>query len=226
MDERKSGQLGPQGVYMHGYFITFEGGEGAGKTTLAGRIRDALQAVGHDVEYTREPGGTVFGEELRRCLLHRKPGEKIHPKAELFVFLASRVQLLEEVIKPAVARGAIVLCDRFSDSTIAYQGSGKALGHDYVASCCQLATNGFEPNLTFFIDLKPGIGLTRISKRQSGAPLDRMEQETLAFHERVRIGFIELAKKFPKRIICLDGTLGPDELFEKALAHIKTLIQQ
>src|SRR5262245_25558044 len=113
---------------MAGYFITFEGGEGAGKTTLACRIRDTLQSLGKDVVFTREPGGTAFGEELRRFLLRRQPQEKISPKAELFLFLASRVQHLEEVIKPALARGAIVLCDRFSDSTIAYQGKGQALG--------------------------------------------------------------------------------------------------
>jgi dTMP kinase len=211
---------------MHGCFITFEGGEGAGKTTLSSRVRDALQALGMDVVYVREPGGTVFGEELRHCLLNRRPGEKIHPKAELFVFLASRVQLLEEVIKPALARGAVVLCDRFSDSTVAYQGKGKALGLDYVAACCQLAIKDFEPNLTLFIDLNPAIGLARIDKRVTGESRDRMEQETLAFHERVRSGYSELAKQFPNRIICLDGTLSPEVLLEKALVHVKKIIQK
>jgi dTMP kinase len=209
-----------------GYFITFEGGEGAGKTTLALRIRDALQALGKEVIFTREPGGTAFGEELRHFLLHRQPGEKVSPKAQLFLFLASRIQHLEEVIKPALARGSIVLCDRFSDSTIAYQGRGQALGLDYVLSCSQLATNGIEPDLTFFLDVNPEVGLERIDKRAVGGPRDRMEQETVAFHERVHTGFLELAKKFPKRIIRLDGSVDPNTLFESAYVHLKNFLQK
>lgn len=210
----------------HGYFITFEGGEGAGKTTLAHRIRDVLQVLGNEVVLTREPGGTPFGEELRHFLLHRNPGERVSPKAQLFLFLAARIQHIEEVIKPALARGAIVLCDRFSDSTIAYQGRGQALGLDYVLSCSQLATNGLEPNLTFFLDVTPEVGLERIDKRVIGGPRDLIEQETIAFHERVHAGFLELAKKFPKRIICLDGSLDPNSLFESAYSHLKKIFEK
>lgn len=204
-----------------GYFITFEGGEGAGKSTLAAAIRDALQAAGIEVIHTREPGGTQFGEELRTFLLHHNPEEIISPKAELFLFLSSRAQLLEEVVKPAVARGAVVLCDRFSDSTIAYQGFGKGLGLDYVSDCCRLATDGFEPDLTFFVDIEPELGLARASKRAS---LDRMEQEALDFHERVRFGFQQLAEKFPGRIASLNGMLSKEALFEQAFDYVKKLV--
>lgn len=211
---------------MNKNFITFEGGEGAGKTTLARRIRDALQAKGIEVVLTREPGGTPLGEDLRHLLLNRNAKEKIAPKAELFAFLASRIQHVEEVIKPAIARGAVVLCDRFSDSSIAYQGIGQELGLEYVLSCCKLAIGDFEPDLTFFLDVNPDVGFSRVDKRNSGGARDRMEQETAVFHARVHAGFVELAKKFPKRIVRLDGSLDPDALFSSAYDHLQTFLQK
>lgn len=204
-----------------GLFVTFEGGEGAGKSTLALRVRDALKAQGRNVLFTREPGGTPFGEELRTLLLHHQA--KIIPEAELFLFLASRIQHLEELILPALNKGAIVLCDRFTDSTIAYQGEGRGLGVEYITTCCRLATKGFEPDLTFFVDLDPKIGLERTNVRTSTshASCDRLEKESLAFHEKVRGGFLALAKQNPERIIMLNGLLEPEALFQEAMAHLQ-----
>ena len=204
---------------IKGLFITFEGGEGAGKSTLACRLRDALKADGHEVVFTREPGGTAFGEELRKMLLHYKAD--VASRAELFLFLSARIQHIEEVIKPAIKRGAIVLCDRFTDSTIAYQGEARGLGVDYVSSCSSLALGGFEPDLTFYVDIDPKQGLLRTLKRQSSEKFDRLENESLQFHEKVRRGFEKQAAAHPTRIITLDGTQNPDSLFQQAYPHIK-----
>ena len=200
-----------------GFFLTLEGGEGAGKSTLAVRLARALTEEGREVVTTREPGGTPFGEELRNVLLH-KSIETIDTKAELFLFLASRIQHVEFVIKPALQRGAVVLCDRFSDSTIAYQGEGKNLGFEYVKQCSKLAIGDFQPDLTFFIDLEPHVGLKRVQSRHS---LDRMEREAMSFHERVRHGFLTLAKEDPKRVHILDGILDPEALFKQAHTILK-----
>ncbi len=205
-----------------GLFVTFEGGEGAGKSTLACRLRDALKADGFEVVFTREPGGTSFGEELRKMLLHYK-GE-VASRAELFLFLSARIQHIEEVIKPALSRGAIVLCDRFTDSTIAYQGEARGLGVDYVASCSSLALGGFEPDLTFYVDIDPKAGLLRTLKRQSNEKFDRLENESLQFHEKVRRGFQKQADAHSNRIITLDGTQTPEVLFQQAYPTIKNKI--
>ncbi|MBS0655646.1 MAG: dTMP kinase, partial [Verrucomicrobia bacterium] len=132
----------------------------------------------------------------------------------------------DRVIVPALGRGAVVLCDRFADSTIAYQGFGKELGADYVEKCCRQVSGGVEPDLTFFVDLDPEIGLERVDKRAAGVGPDRMEQEALAFHKRVHQGFIELAKKFPERIVRLDGTLSKDALYEAAFDKVERLMGQ
>lgn len=200
-----------------GLFITLEGGEGAGKSTLASRLASTLSKEGRVLKMTREPGGTPFGEELRNILLHSSH-EKIDAKAELFLFLSARIQHVEAVIKPELARGHIVLCDRFNDSTIAYQGEGKALGFEYVQSCCKLAVGTFAPDITFYLDIDPKVGLVRASGRSSP---DRMEQETLQFHERVRRGFLRLAEVEPKRIHVLNATVDPDTLF----SHAYTILQ-
>ncbi len=209
-----------------GLFVTFEGGEGAGKSTLATHIRDALvKEASCEVILTREPGGTTFSEELRSLLLHHKG--HVTSKAELFLFLSARIQHLEELIKPALKKGAIVLCDRFTDSSIAYQGVARGLGMDYVSSCCSLATGGFDPDLTFYVDLDPKIGLLRTHKRRGSANLavDRLENEALHFHEKVRTGFQKLTLANPDRIITLDGTLDPVSLFNAALPILKNKIK-
>lgn len=204
-----------------GLFVTFEGGEGAGKSTLARRLQDALRGFSREVLLTREPGGTTFSEEVRNLVLHHKG--QVTNRAELFLFLSARIQHIEELIKPALARGAIVLCDRFNDSSIAYQGEARGLGMDYVASCCALATSAFQPDITFFIDLDPKLGMLRTHKRRSHTKeaVDRLENEALHFHEKVRLGFQKLALANPNRIITIDGTLSADEVFTIAYEKIK-----
>ncbi|MCE5293141.1 MAG: dTMP kinase [Chlamydiales bacterium] len=208
-----------------GLFVTFEGGEGAGKSTLVRRLQEALQKESYEVVVTREPGGTSFSEEVRNLVLHRKG--TMHPRSELFLFLASRIQHLEELIKPALMRGAIVLCDRFSDSSVAYQGEARGLGMEYVSSCCTLATGGMQPDLTFYVDLDPKIGLMRMHQRQAStneAP-DRLENEALIFHEKVRTGFQKIAQANPSRIKTLDGNQTPDDLFTTAYTHLKQALK-
>ncbi|MBS0636962.1 MAG: dTMP kinase [Verrucomicrobia bacterium] len=202
-----------------GLFVTLEGGEGAGKSTLASRLQDALKAS-YEVVLTREPGGTSISEEIRKLVLHYKG--HVANKSELFLFLAARIQHLDELIRPAVTRGAVVICDRFTDSTIAYQGEARGLGRDYVASCCSLATGGYEPDITFYIDIDPKVGILRTHKRtkSSHEAYDRLENEALGFHEKVRAAYQKLAAQNPERIITLDGTQSPDALFSAAYAAL------
>lgn len=183
-------------------FITFEGGEGSGKTTQFRLLTESLLAKEFDVVSTREPGGTPLGEHVRHCLLSPSLGFSFGHRAELMLFLASRVELIEEVIVPSLAKDAIVLCDRFNDSTIAYQGGGRELGLEYVQKLCNLACNNFKPHLTFLLDIDPDEGFRRIRRAQ-----DRLEAQGEAFHKRVRKAFLELASQEKERIIVLDASL-------------------
>lgn len=194
-------------------FITFEGGEGAGKSTLAKKVYEELRQH-RDVLFTREPGGTKFGEEARTLILHARDTVPIGAKAELFLFLAARIQHVEEVIRPQLLQGKIVLCDRFSDSTVAYQGAGRDLGIDYVERCTELAVQGCTPDITFLVDIDPEMGLKRASRRTA---FDHIEKEQLCFHQKVRAGFLEVARKHPERVIVLDGTKTKQELFQEAM---------
>jgi dTMP kinase len=201
-------------------FITFEGGEGAGKSTLARRVFEELKRD-KSVIFTREPGGTPFGEEIRNWLLHKKDDIKITARAELFLFLAARAQHIEEVIEPALRAGKIVLCDRFSDSTVAYQGEARGLGLDYVLECSDLACMHLRPDLTFFVDLEPKLGLERVARRRArSGKADRIEEEEFSFHESVYKGFLALAQAFPERIVKLDGHMTEDQLVTEAMKHV------
>lgn len=206
-----------------GFFITLEGGEGAGKSTVMTFLKEKLTQKGHTVIASREPGGCSLAEELRSLLLHQtKP---IAAKCELFLFLAARVQHIEEVIVPALDRGAIVLCDRFSDSTIAYQGCGKNLGFEYVQQVCKLAEGSCEPDCTLFLDIDPERGLKRTDTRRKEnndkTGPDRMEQESLSFHARVRAGFQKLAGLYSERIHTIDASLDLHNVQTKALTIIE-----
>ncbi len=203
-------------------FITFEGGEGAGKSTLSKKVAAELEKT-HKVLLTREPGGTQLGEEIRNVLLHHRHGMLVGARAELLLFLAARSQHIEEVIIPALKNNTIVLCDRFSASTIAYQGGGRELGVEYVKECdacstVELAKRDLLPDLTFFVDIDPEVGLSRVASRSDKK--DRIEEEQLAFHNRVRETFLLLASKNPKMVI-LDGNLSEDALFSEAMNHIR-----
>ncbi|HXF29668.1 MAG TPA: dTMP kinase [Chlamydiales bacterium] len=200
-------------------FITFEGGEGAGKTTLIKSIAEELHRH-HEVLLTREPGGTPLGEEIRNVLLH---SSDVHPKAELFLFLAARIQHVEGIIKPALKQKKIVLCDRFSDSTIAYQGGARGLGVEYVVQLTQQAIGNFEPDTTFYIDIDPVAGLARAGKK---AAHDRIEKEAIHFHESVRAAFLLLEKNNPHRFHILDGMKPKEALFQEAMEIINERIRK
>jgi len=192
-------------------FITFEGGEGCGKSTQIERLANHLRTGGRTVHHTREPGGTRLGEAIRHLLQHDKAGHGMCPESELLLFTAARAQIVRELILPALERGEIVLCDRFADSTSVYQGVARAIEPLQVAAINQFACGSIVPDLTLLIDLDPAVGLQR-ARDHRDAPLDRMEQEALAFHQQVRRGYLELAAIDPERITVLDGSKSIDAL--------------
>jgi dTMP kinase len=201
-------------------FITFEGGEGSGKSTQQARIAARLQAAGHQPLSVREPGGTPFAESVRALLLdgtHRPP-----PLAEAFLFQAARADVMREVIAPALAAGRIVLCDRHTDSTLAYQGAGRGLDPELLRAMNRASTAGVTPELTLLYDLDPAAGLAR----RAAAPgsRNRLDQESLEFHTRVRQAFLQLARAEPSRFVVLDGSLDPTALEERSWAAVETLL--
>lgn len=194
-------------------FITFEGGEGAGKTTLIKQIVHELTSRHLPLVTTREPGGTSLGEEIRRLLLEPS---SLSPYAELSLFLASRAQHIAQVIRPALAENKIVLCDRFNDSSIAYQGAARGLGVAEVSRTCAFISQNLKPDLTLYLDLDPHIGLSRIQQRSK----DRIEAEALAFHISIRNAFHDLAKQEPHRLRLLDASQPPEKVFEDAMKWV------
>lgn len=208
---------------MGGTFITLEGPEGAGKTVLARRLADALQAQGHTVRLTREPGGTPLGERVRALLLERSSGElSIDPRADALLFNAARAQLVAEVIRPALAAGEVVLCARFADSTLAYQGYGAGLPVDELRAIAAVATGGLAPELTVLLDVDPGVGL----RRKSPGTRNRFEAAfDLDFHRRVREGFLELAKQEPARWRVVDSSRHVDRVFGDLLQIVSGVLR-
>lgn len=204
---------------MSGRLISFEGGEGAGKSTQVQRVCQWLEADGHAVLVTRQPGGTGYGQRIRQLILAPNSEESLSAKAELFLYLADRAHHVDTVIQPALAAGKIVLCDRYTDSTLAYQGYGRGLDLNELKTLNHLATTGLEPDLTLWLDIAPALGRERILGRQS---LDRLEAESLAFHERVRAGYTSLAQEQPKRWRQLNANQSEDQIFE----NIQALLSQ
>ena len=196
---------------MNGLFITFEGGEGCGKSTQIAALKARLEAMGKTVVQTREPGGTALGESVRSLLQHDDAGQGMSPEAELLLFAASRAQHVRELIAPAIAQGQIVLSDRFLDSTTVYQGVARAIDSKKVETINQFAIGDTKPDLTILIDLPPEIGLARVHARGDGQ-LDRMENEAIEFFQAVRQGYLDLAKSEPKRFLVLDGSQTVEEL--------------
>jgi len=182
--------------------ITFEGIEGCGKTTQIELLYSHLEKKGYRVIKTREPGGTPFGESLRDVFLHAST--KVDPLAELLVFMAMRAQHVEELILPALKEGSVVLCDRFTDASYAYQGHGRGIDLNTIETLNKLVVKGVKPDLTVFLDCPVEKGLTR--KAQS-APMDRFEKEKLSFHRRIKKAYEKLVKEDPKRFFVVDGTL-------------------
>jgi dTMP kinase len=182
--------------------VTFEGPDGAGKTTQLELLAESLREAGYDVVVTREPGGTDLGERIRALLLESGAGDMV-PQAEALLMTAARAQHVAGVIRPALAAGKIVLCDRFVDSTLAYQGAGRGLSIDELEQLQVFATGNLTPDLTVLLDLPARAGLSR--RRGSGAPLNRLDLDEVEFHERVRAWYVESAKRNPDRWVTVDA---------------------
>ena len=190
--------------HARGVFISFEGGEGSGKSTQAKLLKEYLETQGHTVTLTREPGGTKLGKELRDILLHTH--DEVSPRAEALLYAADRAHHVETLIRPALERGEIVITDRYLDSSIAYQGAGRVLSPGEVGRISRWATESLIPTLTIIIDLPSEIGLGRLKSR------DRLERESLDFHERVRQEFLSMALLDPERYLVIDGRQSIEDL--------------
>lgn len=201
-----------RGTPAPGLFVSFEGGDGAGKTTQARALADRLRALGREVVLTREPGGTPLGVELRQALLH---GDHVDPRAEVLLYAADRAHHVASLVRPALERGAVVLTDRYLDSSVAYQGSGRDLGADEVERISLWATGGLLPAVTVLLDLDPDVGRTRLT----GDP-DRLERAGDDFHRRTRAAFLARAEQDPGRWLVLDATLPVDELAARIAVRV------
>ncbi len=199
-------------MLQKGFFITFEGGDGAGKSTLIKKVEYFFRQKKLEFISTVAPGGTSAGKEIRVLLLKSK---YLSIKTELFLYLADRAQHIAEVILPNLNENKIILCDRFNDSTIAYQGYARSLNVNEVTNFCKFASDDITPNLTIYLDIDPKIGLSRIKGK-----FDRIEKETLSFHQKIRDGFLHLAEKEKERFVIIDATLSFDEVLKKAIKAI------
>jgi dTMP kinase len=208
---------------MNGLFITLEGPEGSGKTTQIKLLNSYLTEIGYNVVQTREPGGTKVGDRIREILLDSQL-EDIKPKTELLLYSASRAQHVTEVIKPALKEGKVVLCDRFSDATLAYQGYGRQINKDLIKGVNEVATGGLKPDLTFLLDIEPEVGLVRaknLAKDSTEVGIgDRIENEDLTFHQQVRAGYLNLAKK-EERFEVVDAKQSVDEIFQYLIGKLE-----
>lgn len=203
-----------------GFFITFEGVEGAGKTTRSLILADRLRERGMQVVHTREPGGPPLAEKIRHILLD--PALEVPPAAELMLYLASRASNVEQVVRPALAGGRVVICERYNDATLAYQTAGRGLDRDLVEAACSFATGGLDPDLTLLLDLDPAAGMARLGSREGGP--DRIELEDLGFHERVRREYLSLAAKHG-RFRLLDAALPGPGLDDMILEMVEDAIR-
>jgi len=196
-------------------FITFEGPEGSGKTLQLARLVDYLEEYNFPVLATREPGGTTIGEQIRE-VLHKLENTKMHPRTELLLYQASRAQHVEQVILPNLEQGKIVLCDRYADSTLAYQGYGHKLDLDQLSRLINFATGGLKPDMTLLLDVDAEEGLKR---RQQGGEWNRLDAYELEFHQRVRKGYLELAQQEPERWVKIDAGKPPEEV-QRAIRQV------
>ncbi|MBO9368523.1 MAG: dTMP kinase [Chloroflexi bacterium] len=197
-------------------FITFEGPEGSGKSSHLAALAQYLESLGYPVYRTREPGGTAIGEQIR-AVIHDLRNREMHPRTETLLYQAARAQLVEQEIRPRLARGEWVLCDRYADSTLAYQGYGHRQDLEQVRALIHYATGGLKPDLTFLLDVDVEIGLRR--KQSNGSEWNRMDAYALEFHQRVRKGYLELAAAEPERWIVVDASQPWAEV-QEALRHL------
>ena len=222
--------MGPR--LRHGVLITLEGGDGSGKSTQAEALAGLLRGEGYPVLLTQEPAGTDLGRAIKG-IFERLAAERsaaLSATAEMLLFEGARAQHVEEVIRPALERGEVVLCDRFSDSTLAYQGYGRGLNLDHIRACNHIATDGLKPNLTLLLDVPPEVALIRADTSAPGTEgrgklRDSIGQEPLAFHRRVRDGFLALAQREPSRIVVLDGTLPPAAVTQAAWERTRGFLE-
>jgi dTMP kinase len=196
-------------------FITFEGPEGAGKSTALAAVAERLRSAGTRVLTTREPGAGPFGKKIREILLH---GEDLDPKAELLLFLADRSNHVASIIRPALDSGEIVLCDRYADSTLVYQAFARGLDEEFARAGNRFATGGLMPDITLLFDLDPEVGLRRLQAK------DRLDSQPLEFHRRVRDGFLREAMANPRRWRVIDAAASPEVVFENCWEFIKPLV--
>jgi dTMP kinase len=220
----------PLGVPEHqarrGVFIVFEGGEGSGKSTQVDLLAAALIGTGHDVVVTREPGATDVGRRIRSLVLDQAAdtdhaGDPLTPRAEALLYAADRAHHVAAVVRPALADGSVVLSDRYIDSSLAYQGAGRILPVAEISWLSAWATGGLKPDLVVLLDIEPSIGLARIAGR--GQP-DRLEGETIAFHERVRYAFLDFANADPKRYLVLDGSRPASQIAAAVRERVESLL--
>ena len=203
-----------------GKLISFEGSEGSGKSTQIARLTERLRQAGREIVSTREPGGTELGERIRDILLHKDEGQGMCAEAELLLFTAARAQLVRTVIVPALQRGAVVLSDRYLDSSTVYQGAARNLATGPVAAVNGFAVGGVMPDLTVVIDVPTEVSVARVRARSTGRP-DRIEREDAAFFQKVREAYLQLGKDWPKRVLVVDGTLSPDALELQIWAEVQ-----
>lgn len=199
-------------------FITFEGGEGSGKSSALKLIDERLRAEGYETVLTREPGGTPIAEQIRNVILD-KGNTKMDPRTEALLYAASRRQHLVEKVWPAIKEGKIVLCDRYLDSSLAYQGGARGLGIDNVLNVNLFATEGTFPDLTLLFDIEPELGLDRIAKNAS-REVNRLDLEKIEFHRGVRKTFLSLAERYPERFVVIDASQSLEKVVEDAYATI------
>ena len=207
-----------------GTLISFEGSEGSGKSTQIARVAAHFQKAGREVVTTREPGGTEIGEQIRNIIVHNSKGDEMCAETELLPFTAARAQLVREVIVPALSKGAVVLTDRYLDSSTVYQGIGRNLAADPVNQINRFAVGNVMPDLTLVIDIPTEVGLARIRQRASDLP-DRMERENLAFFKKIRDGYLFLAQSMPDRVIVIDGTKSADAIEKKIWSELSARLK-
>ena len=207
-----------------GKLISFEGSEGSGKSTQIALLAAHFQQTQREVLTTREPGGTEIGEQIRNIIVHNSKGDEMCAETELLLFTAARAQLVREVIAPAIMRGAIVLSDRFLDSSTVYQGIARNLAADPVAQINRFAVGNVMPDLTVVIDVPTEVSLARLKQRASGLP-DRMERENVDFYTKVREGYLVLAQGMPERFLVVDGTKSADLIAKKIWTEVQARLK-
>lgn len=205
-------------------FITFEGGEGSGKSTAIKHLVNFLKENGYEVVLTREPGGTPISEEIRKVIL-AKQNTDMDPWTEALLYAAARRQHVVEKILPALKKHQIVLSDRYLDSSLAYQGGARELGIDEVLKINEVATGGLLPDLTILFDLDPNNGLKRIADNER-REVNRLDLEKISFHQKVRASFLELAKRYPERYVIIDASKNENEVYEEVLSAIKNVLRR